>query len=404
MEKLIIIRSGETVLKGKNRRHFEEKLMKSVRRVLKPLGCQSLYLQHNRIYVPIQQKDEAPLLKALMKVFGIDLISVAVRIPVEMDGIKEAALNELRQLQKQRGIQTFKVQTKRTDKSFPINSQQISQDVGAYLLKHTQGLSVDVHQPETTIYVEVKESAYVFSDRIRGLGGLPRETNGNAMLMLSGGIDSPVAGWMVARRGVALKAVHFHSYPYTSHQAIDKVKKLARLLSHYCGPIQLFSINLLPFQQEIAEKCPDDEGTILVRRMMTRLAEALAASNDCDALITGESLGQVASQTIQSIRVTNEAASLPVFRPLIAMDKYEIIQIARKIDTYETSILPFEDCCTVFLPKRPVTKPRLDKMLNSEALVDLDQMTSNLLSSVEVEWVKESIQQIVMEHHSLETE
>ncbi|SMP49913.1 tRNA uracil 4-sulfurtransferase ThiI [Anoxynatronum buryatiense] len=397
MEKLIIIRSGETVLKGKNRRLFEEKLMKSVRRVLKPLGCHSFYLQHNRIYVPIEQRDESPLLKALMKVFGIDLISIAVKIPVVMEGIKEAALNELLHLQLQRGVKTFKVQTKRTDKSFPNSSQEISREIGAYLLKHTEGLLVDVHHPETTIHVEIKESAYIFSDRIRGLGGLPRETNGNAMLLLSGGIDSPVAGWMVARRGVALKAVHFHSYPYTSKQAMDKVKNLARLLSHYCGPIQLFSINLLPFQQEVAEKCPDDEGTILVRRMMTRLAELLATSHECDALITGESLGQVASQTIQSIRVTNEAVSLPVFRPLIAMDKSEIIQFARKIDTYETSILPFEDCCTVFLPKRPVTKPRLDKIVNSEKLIEMEAMTTDLLNSVEVEWVKEPLHQVVCE-------
>ncbi|MEN1762275.1 tRNA uracil 4-sulfurtransferase ThiI [Anoxynatronum sibiricum] len=397
MEKLIIIRSGETVLKGKNRRLFEEKLMKSVRRVLKPLGCHSFYLQHNRIYVPFDQRDESPLLKALMKVFGIDLISIAVKIPVVMEGIKEAALNEVLHLQMQRGIKTFKVQTKRTDKSFPISSQEISREIGAHLLKHTEGLLVDVHHPETTIHVEIKESAYVFSDRVRGLGGLPRETNGNAMLLLSGGIDSPVAGWMVARRGVALKAVHFHSYPYTSKQAKDKVKNLARLLSHYCGPIQLFSINLLPFQQEVAEKCPDDEGTILVRRMMTRLAEMLATSHECDALITGESLGQVASQTIQSIRVTNEAVSLPVFRPLIAMDKSQIIQVARKIDTYETSILPFEDCCTVFLPKRPVTKPRLDKIVNSEKIIEMEAMTTNLLNSVEVEWVKESLHQVVGE-------
>ncbi|MDW7671163.1 MAG: tRNA uracil 4-sulfurtransferase ThiI [Bacillota bacterium] len=388
MEKMIIIRSGETILKGKNRRIFEEKLMKSVRRVLKPLGCNEFYLKHNRIYVPIEQQDENELIKALMCVFGIDLISIATKLPVDIDQIKKAALEELVHAQRLHGVKTFKVQTKRTDKSFPLKSQEISSEVGGYLLRFTDDIIVDVHHPEITIHVEIKEDAYVFSDRIRGLGGLPRETNGKAMLLLSGGIDSPVAGWMVARRGVEIKAVHFHSYPYTSLQAFDKVKKLAMILSRYCGPIQLFSVNLLPFQQDVAENCPEDEGTILIRRMMTRVGESLALTHGCDALVTGESLGQVASQTIQSLRVTNESVDLPILRPLIAMDKHQIIDVARKIETYETSILPYEDCCTVFLPRRPVTKPRLDRIRQSEQLVDLDHFFNTLVESVEEEWIK----------------
>ncbi len=391
MEKMIIIRSGETMLKGKNRRFFEEKLMKSVRRVLKPLGCDTFFLRHNRIYVPLSKQDEEPLINALMRVFGIDLISIASKIPVDMDIIKTTALDELLKAVKSTGAKTFKVQTKRTDKSFPMNSQEISYHVGGYLLNHTEALTVDVHHPDLTLYVEIKEDAYVFSDRVRGLGGLPRETNGKAMLLLSGGIDSPVAGWLVAKRGVEVKAVHFHSYPYTSQEALDKVKNLAKTMSRYCGPIQLFSINLLLFQQAVAEKCPEDEGTILVRRMMTRLGEALALQHGCDALITGESLGQVASQTIQSLRVTNETVDIPIFRPLIAMDKYQIIDIARQIDTYETSILPFEDCCTVFLPRRPVTKPKLDSITKSETFIDLEHFTASLLDSVEVEWIKEPL-------------
>jgi len=391
LEKMIIIRSGETMLKGKNRRFFEEKLMKSVRRVLKPLGCDTFFLRHNRIYVPLSKQDEEPLINALMRVFGIDLISIASKIPVDMDIIKTTALDELLKAVKSTGAKTFKVQTKRTDKSFPMNSQEISYHVGGYLLNHTEALTVDVHHPDLTLYVEIKEDAYVFSDRVRGLGGLPRETNGKAMLLLSGGIDSPVAGWLVAKRGVEVKAVHFHSYPYTSQEALDKVKNLAKTMSRYCGPIQLFSINLLLFQQAVAEKCPEDEGTILVRRMMTRLGEALALQHGCDALITGESLGQVASQTIQSLRVTNETVDIPIFRPLIAMDKYQIIDIARQIDTYETSILPFEDCCTVFLPRRPVTKPKLDSITKSETFIDLEHFTASLLDSVEVEWIKEPL-------------
>ncbi len=391
MEKMIIIRSGETMLKGKNRRFFEEKLMKSVRRVLKPLGCDTFFLRHNRIYVPLSNQDEEKLISALMRIFGIDLISIATQIPVDMDIIKKTALDELLKAVQSTGAKTFKVQTKRTDKSFPLNSQEISYHVGGFLLSNTEGLHVDVHNPDIMLYVEIKEDAYVFSDRMRGLGGLPRETNGKAMLLLSGGIDSPVAGWLVAKRGVEVKAVHFHSYPYTSQEALDKVKNLAKIMSGYCGPIQLFSINLLPFQQAVAENCPEDEGTILVRRMMTRLGEALALQHGCDALITGESLGQVASQTIQSLRVTNETVDMPIFRPLIAMDKYQIIDIARQIDTYETSILPFEDCCTVFLPRRPVTKPRLDAIKNSEALIDLAKFTTSLLDSVDEEWIKEEV-------------
>lgn len=395
MGKMIIIRSGETMLKGKNRRFFEEKLMKSVRRVLKPLGCDTFFLRHNRIYVPLSNQDEEQLIPPLMSVFGIDLISVASKIPVDMDTIKKTALDELLKAIDATGAKTFKVQTKRTDKSFPMDSQEINYNVGGYLLSHIEGINVDVHQPDIVLHIEIKEDAYVFSDRIRGLGGLPRETNGKAMLLLSGGIDSPVAGWLVAKRGVEIKAVHFHSYPYTSHEALDKVKELAKIMSRYCGPIHLFSINLLPFQQAISENCPEDEGTILIRRMMTRVGEALALQHGCDALITGESLGQVASQTIQSLRVTNESVDLPVFRPLIAMDKYQIIDIARKINTYETSIWPFEDCCTVFLPRRPVTKPKLKYIKQSEALVDIDHYTTTLLASVEEAWIKEQSEEFI---------
>lgn len=389
MEKQIIIRSGETVLKGKNRRIFEDKLKSDVYRVLKPYGKIKIEKKHNRLYIPVDHNFNESMLKELQNVFGIDLISVSSVVETDLETIQETALDEMRALQKHRSFQTFKVETKRTDKKYPLKSMEVSQKVGGYLLHSLEGLQVDVHHPEVTIYVEIKEKAYVFSDRLRGLGGLPRGTNGQAMLLLSGGIDSPVAGWMVAKRGVLLKAVHFHSYPYTSKRAYEKVIELSERLVPYCGPIQLFSINLLSFQQAVAEHCPEAEGTILVRRMMTRLAEKLALEHECDALITGESLGQVASQTIQSIRATNEAVTLPVLRPLIAMDKHEIIEISRRIDTYQTSVLPFEDCCTVFLPQKPVTKPRTDKIIKSEQLLDLEALTESLFNQAEMTWIVE---------------
>ncbi len=388
-EKQIIIRSGETVLKGKNRRIFEDKLMSDLSRVLKPYGKTKIEKKHNRMYIPVENDFNVDILDRLKNVFGVDLISVASVVERDLETIQKAALDELKELKRSRSFKTFKVESKRTDKKYPIKSMELSRKVGGYLLHSLDDIEVDVHHPDVTIYLEVKEKAYVFSDRFRGLGGLPRGSNGQAMLLLSGGIDSPVAGWMVAKRGVLLKAVYFHSYPYTSQRAYEKVVELAERLTTYCGPIQLFSINLLSFQQAVAEHCPESEGTILVRRMMTRLAEKLALEYGCDALITGESLGQVASQTIQSIRATNESVTLPVLRPLIAMDKQEIIEISRKIDTYHTSILPFEDCCTVFLPDKPVTKPRTDKIKQSETLLDLDALTEELFNQVEMEWIKE---------------
>ncbi|RQD70647.1 MAG: tRNA 4-thiouridine(8) synthase ThiI [Tindallia sp. MSAO_Bac2] len=396
-EKQIIIRSGETVLKGKNRKMFEDKLMSDIYRCLKPYGYYKIHKKHNRIYIPVEEGYNQGIINRLKHVFGVDLISIASVVDQDIESIKMAALEEMKELKNNQSFKTFKVESKRTDKNYPINSQEISHLIGGFLLHAIQDLQVDVHNPEVTIYVEVKEKAYVFSDRERGIGGLPRGSNGKAMLLLSGGIDSPVAGWMVAKRGVLLKAVHFHSYPYTSQRAYEKVVDLAEKLTNYCGPIQLFSINILPFQQAVVECCPESEGTILVRRMMTRLAEKLALEHGCDALITGESLGQVASQTIQSIRTTNESVTLPVLRPLIAMDKQEIIEIARKIDTYNTSILPFEDCCTVFLPKKPVTKPRVDRIIQSEKLLDLEALTEELYNKAEVEWIKDDTNKEVYE-------
>lgn len=385
MEKVIIVRYGEVMLKGNNKRFFEDKLVRHIRHALRDLGKPSVYKKHSRIYVEVDDYDEVQLIERIQKVFGVTLISAAKRFPVDLDKIKEIALEELESQQQTKGIKTFKVESKRVDKSFPLPSLELSREIGGYLLSKQSQVKVDVHHPDVRIYIEIRDEAYVFSERVMGLGGLPLGTNGRAMLLLSGGIDSPVAGWMVAKRGVEIQAVHFHSYPFTSQRAKEKVLDLAKILSEYIGQFKLFSVNLLPIQKEINEKCPEDEMTILSRRFMMKIAEAIAQQQGGQALITGESIGQVASQTVESLTVTNDAISLPVFRPLVAMDKVDIIEIARKIGTYETSILPFEDCCTVFLPKRPVTKPKLDRILKSESLLDVDTLVKEAIENMEVE-------------------
>jgi thiamine biosynthesis protein ThiI len=278
---------------------------------------------------------------------------------------------------------SFKVQTKRANKNFPLQSQEISKEVGAFILKHCSDLKVDVHSPDLTVYLEIRDYAYLYTEKIPGFGGMPYATNGKALLLLSGGIDSPVAGWLMAKRGVELEAVHFHSYPFTSERAKEKVINLARILAKYCRSITLHIVNLLEIQQALRANCPEEIFTLLSRRYMMFIAEKIALQNNCSGLITGESIGQVSSQTIQSLAVTNAAVELPIFRPLICMDKAEITNLALKIETYETSILPYEDCCTVFLPKRPATKPKLEKVLKAEALLNREILISDAMSKVE---------------------
>ncbi len=283
------------------------------------------------------------------------------------------------------GIKTFKVEAKRADKSFPVKSPEISRIIGAKVLIGCKVLKVDVHDPDCLLHVDVrKDRAYIYHEKISGFGGLPLGTNGKGMSLLSGGIDSPVATWMMAKRGMLIEAVHFHSYPYTSQRAQEKVEELASLVAVYCGRFKLHVINLLPIQEQIVTNCPEDETTIHVRRFMMRIAEKLAMKNDCGFLITGENLGQVASQTAEALIVTNQAVQLPVMRPLIAMDKVDIMDKAREIDTYETSIQPFEDCCTVFLPKHPVTKPKLERILKSESALDVEKLVEEAVNSEEI--------------------
>nr|WP_026476100.1 tRNA uracil 4-sulfurtransferase ThiI [Alkaliphilus transvaalensis] len=385
MDKVIVIRYGEIMLKGANKRFFEDKLVAHIRHAISDLGKPKVYKAHSRIYVDVDHYDEDQLIERIKRVFGVALISTAKRFEVDLERIKEVALEELKERIKLDGAKTFKVESKRVDKKFPLQSLELSREIGGYLLKNEDNISVDVHNPDTRIYVEVRDQAYVFSNKVMGLGGLPVGSNGKALLLLSGGIDSPVAGWMVGKRGVEIAAIHFHSYPFTSERAKEKVMDLAKIISGYVGQFKLYSINLLPIQKEINEKCPEEEMTILSRRFMMKIAERVAEKIKANGLITGESLGQVASQTIESLHVTNSAVSMPVFRPLIAMDKVDIIEIARKIDTFETSILPFEDCCTVFLPKRPTTKPRLDKILRSESNLDVEGLIEAALENMEIE-------------------
>ncbi len=384
MKKVLIVRYGEISLKGLNRPFFENKLVNNIKNAIRPIGDFKVYKMYGRVYIQIEEDYIDEIIEAVTKVFGVVSVSVACIFEAKMDKICEVALKEAQKCMEEDKVKTFKVETRRGNKKFPLKSPQISREVGAYILKNTEGLKVDVNNPDVIIDVEVRDEAYVYSKKIQGFGGMPYGTSGKAMLLLSGGIDSPVAGWLVAKRGVELEAVHYHSYPFTSDRAKEKVIELARILSGYCGRIRVNSVNLLNIQKEINEKCPSSQMTILSRRFMMKIAERIARLRGCGALITGESIGQVASQTMESLNVTNSAIDIPVFRPLIAMDKIDIVKIAEKINTYETSILPYEDCCTVFLPKNPVTKPKLDMILESEKLLDVEGLIKEAIDNIEI--------------------
>lgn len=383
VEKVIIISYGEIALKGQNKRFFENKLVNNIRHAITDLGKLKIYKEHSRIYIDVEDYNEEEIINRVKKVFGVVSISPAKRFSVDMDLIKDMVLDEIKSRKTEEEIKTFKIQSKRVDKKFPTSSMEISREIGAFVLNADHGLTVDVHNPDLLVNVEIRNKAFVHSKKISGFGGLPLGTNGKALLLLSGGIDSPVAGWLVGKRGVEIEAIHFHSHPFTSERAKEKVIDLAKTLSIYCGKFKLYSINLLSIQKAINKNCPEGEMTILSRRFMMKIAEKIALKSNCDALITGESIGQVASQTTKSLHVTNAAVNLPVFRPLIAMDKVDIIDLSKKIDTYETSILPFEDCCTVFLPKHPVTQPKLVNILKSEALLDVDGLIQEVIDDME---------------------
>lgn len=386
MYNILIVKYGEIGVKGKNRYIFENRLIRNIRNMLKPIGKFNVYKEYGRIYVDLEDYDYEEVIEEVRKVFGIVGVCPGVRAKKDYDTLKEIALEMLEE-KIEAGYKTFKVESRRGDKSFRLTSQEMSMDIGGYLLsKVGDKIDVDVRNPEVKIKCEYREfHTMVYSDTISGYGGLPLGTNGRAMSLLSGGIDSPVATWMVAKRGMEVEAVHFHSYPFTSERSQEKVKDLAKILAKYCGRVRLHKVNILEIQKAIGENCNEEEATILSRRFMMRIAQRLSEKRHCDALITGESIGQVASQTIQGLTCTNAVVDLPVFRPLIAMDKSDIVDIAKKIGTFETSIIPEEDCCSVFSPRKPVTKPRLEKIEKSETALDIEGLVQDAIDKIEVE-------------------
>jgi len=383
---ILIVKYGEIGVKGKNRYIFENKLIKNVKNILKPIGKFNVYKEYGRIYVDLDGYDYEEVVEEVRKVFGIVGVCPAVRAEKDYNLLKELALKMLEEKIEQ-GYKSFKVDSRRGDKDFKLTSQEMSLDIGGYLVSQVKDkIAVDVRNPEVKIHCELRQNhVMVYSDTIPGYGGLPLGTNGRAMSLLSGGIDSPVASWMVAKRGMELECIHFHSYPFTSEKSQEKVRDLAQILAKYCGRVRLHKVNMLEIQKSIGLNCKDEEMTIISRRFMMRIAERVAESRHCDALVTGESIGQVASQTIQGLTCTNASVKMPVFRPLIAMDKTEIIEVAQKIGTFETSILPEEDCCTVFSPKKPVTKPKLDRIEKSENKLDVEKLIQDAIDNIEVE-------------------
>lgn len=384
MKRLILVRYGEIILKGLNRPVFEDMLIKNIKSAVKDICKINVHKAQATIYIePEDDMYTDKLADALTKVFGIVSIVVAYETQKTMESVYECISENFSDMLK--SARTFKVEAKRADKKFALKSPQICVETGGYVLKHFSHLTVDVKQPDVTLHVEIREaSAYVHAGRIKGAGGMPTGTNGRAMLLLSGGIDSPVAGYMLAKRGVRLEAIHYFSYPYTSDRAKDKVLKLAKILSGYTGGIRVHIVPFTEIQLQIRDKCPEEHLTLVMRRIMMDIAEKIAKKTNCTALITGESLGQVASQTMGALAVTDSAVDMPVFRPLIGMDKEEIVEIARKIDTFETSILPYEDCCTVFTPRHPSTKPILEKVLMSQNKLDTERLVKEAVDGVEV--------------------
>ena len=385
---ILLLKLGEVVLKGLNRRSFEDKLVSNVRRRMKPCGSFQIYIRQSTIYVEPQTEDcdmEAAF-KAARQVFGIVTVARAVPCAKEMDAIAETAKTYLAdEFAKAR---TFKVESRRADKQFPMNSIQISQYVGGELGQFFN-VKADMHHPDLTVYVEIREKyAYIHTPSVPGAGGLPIGMGGRAVSLLSGGLDSPVSSYMIARRGVELEMVHFVSPPYTSQQALDKVLELARLLTVYCGRMIVHIIPFTEIQEEIRRKCPEDHFTLIMRRFMMRLADMLARELRCRALVTGENLGQVASQTMQALAVSEDVATMPVLRPLIGLDKEEIVKIARKIGTFDTSILPYEDCCTVFTPRHPKTKPSVEETREYEAALDVEGLCQRAMANREMIRVK----------------
>lgn len=384
-KRIILARIGEIALKGLNRNKFEEKLINNLKRRLKKVGEFEITKSQSRIWIetpdPSIDLDEAILL--VVKVFGVVSASIAWRFDGDMEDVCYFSKQYVQALLETKAIHTFKVETRRSEKRFPLNSPEICTEVGAFLLEEFPFLTVKVKQPDLVLQVEIREHLYIYSDKVMGYRGLPVGTAGKGLLLLSGGIDSPVAGFMMASRGLELEAVYFHSYPYTSDRAKEKVIELAGLLTMYTGRLRLHIVDFTSIQVELRDKSPGDMITITMRRVMMRIAERIAKNVGAMALITGESLGQVASQTLEALNCTNSVVSMPVFRPLIGMDKDDTVVIARQIGTFETSILPYEDCCTVFVSKHPKTHPSLELAKRCEKELDIEELVARGLRQIE---------------------
>lgn len=390
MDKVLIIKYGEIALKGMNKPYFERVLMERIRKAIKDFPDASVWRYEGVVFARTAEQDRlSEMAVEISKVFGVATVSIAAEVDSDLETIFADAAEYMKEIRKEQRIDTFKVEAKRSNKQFPIISPEIARKAGGSVLKACNDdpnypLKVNVHDPDCLLFIDVRrDHTYIYHDKIAGFGGLPLGTNGKGLALLSGGIDSPVASWMMAKRGMNIEAIHFHSYPFTSERAKEKVLDLTKILAGYCGRIKVHCINLLEIQQAINENCPEEQMTILSRRFMMKIAERLAREVKADVLITGENIGQVASQTVQGLVVTDNAVEIPVMRPLIAMDKVDIMEIAQKIGTFETSIQPFEDCCTVFLPKHPSTKPKLESIKESESHLDVEGLIENAMSGME---------------------
>ena len=384
MNDIILLKLGEIVLKGLNRRSFEQKLMANVRRRLAHIGKFRVYCLQSTVYVEAAEDgaDVDAAFEALKKVFGIVKLSRAAACEKDKDAIAKLAIEYLREDMLK--AKSFKVESKRSDKSFPMTSVELSQYVGGELNEAYPNVAVDVHDPELVVYIEVRDlAAYVHATPVPGAGGMPVGCNGVAVTLLSGGIDSPVSTYMIAKRGVRLIPLHFFSFPYTSEQAKEKVIELGNMLTEYCGRMTLEIAPFTHIQEEIRDKCPEEYFTLIMRRFMMRIAQRVAYETGAKAIVTGENLGQVASQTMEAMASTQAVTDLPVLQPLIGMDKEEIITLARKIGTFDTSILPYEDCCTVFTPKHPRTRPKLSEVEKAESVLDIEALVNEAVNGLE---------------------
>ena len=383
MKALISVSFGELFLKGANRKQFYNNALSHIFKNIKSIGYDKYYTESAKLYIEADEENFEAIIEQLQKVFGIAYIDIVYRTEKNEEDIFEAIKKSLIDAYGDEEL-TFKVHTKRVDKSFKYQSPEFNMLMGDKILDEFPNLKVDIHNPDFKVFIDIKNNAYIYSKRYAGLGGLPIGSSGNGLLMLSGGIDSPVAGYLMAKRGMKVNALHFHSYPYTSLKAKRKAVDLAEIMSDYTGPMNLFMVNLAEIYKAIATNCDRRETTILSRRFMVRIAEKLSEKYEYKALITGDSLGQVASQTLESLSVVEEATSLPLLRPLIAMDKKDIVDLSKEIGSYEKSIEPFDDCCSIFAPDNPLTKPKLHYIKMSEEKLDIDKLVDEALDTIEI--------------------